>query len=442
MNSSRRGLLIAGSTAFSAGALGRRASAERSPQLNRTLPRDADPATLAPGQPGVDYHPVVTPNGAALAFRVVDNVKVFHLVAEEVDHEFARGLRAHCYGFNGRVHGPTIEALEGDRVRIYVTNRLKVPTSIHWHGVLLPNGMDGVGGLTQRPIEPDETFRYEFPLLQHGTYMYHSHHDEMTQMAMGLMGLFVIHPRYPQAPRPDREYAYLLSEWRIAVGSRRPDPNEMADFNVLTLNARTAPGTAPIVARIGDRVRLRIGNLSGMSHHPIHLHGHTFEIAATDGGAVPPAARWPEVTALVPTGSTRDFEFVADNPGDWPLHCHMTHHVMTQMGHGLPILDGVDPTLFDAALERAVPDYASMGAGMGGHGQESEDAPAMTPPNSLAMVGMRGPFGFVTMGGMFTVLKVRASLPEGRDVGWYEHPDGTVSMRADPKDLARDGIDL
>jgi FtsP/CotA-like multicopper oxidase with cupredoxin domain len=442
MNSSRRELLKVGSAAFGAGALGRRASAGWPPQLNRTLPRDADPATLAPGQPGVDYHPVVTPNGVALPFRVVDNVKVFHLIAQDVDHEFARGLRANCYGFNGRVHGPTIEALEGDRVRIYVTNRLRVPTSIHWHGVLLPNGMDGVGGLTQRPIEPDETFRYEFPLLQHGTYMYHSHHDEMTQMAMGLMGLFVIHPRYPQAPRPDREYAYLLSEWRIAVGSRRPDPNEMADFNVLTLNARTAPGTDPIVARVGDRVRLRIGNLSGMSHHPIHLHGHTFEVVGTDGGAVPPAARWPEVTALVPTGSTRDFEFVADNPGDWALHCHMTHHVMTQMGHGLPILEGVDPTLFDAALERAVPEYASMGADMGGHGQGSENAPSMTPPNSLAMVGMRGPFGFVTMGGMFTVLKVRGSLPEGRDVGWYEHPEGTVSMRADPKDLARDGIEL
>lgn len=446
MNSSRRELLMAGSAALGAGALARQSSTSATPAHNRTLPRDADLAGLAPGQPGVDYRPVVTPNGAALPFKVIGGVKVFHLIAEEVDHEFARGLRAYCFGFNGRVHGPTIEALEGDRVRIYVTNRLKVPTSVHWHGLLLPNGMDGVGGLTQRPIEPGETFRYEFPLLQHGTHMYHSHHDEMAQMAMGLMGLFVIHPRYPQAPRPDREYAFLLSEWRIAVGARRPDPNEMADFNVLTLNARTAPGTEPIVARLGERVRLRIGNLSGMSHHPIHLHGHTFEIVATDGGAVPPAARWSEVTALVPTGSTRDFEFVADNPGDWPLHCHMTHHVMTQMGHGLPILEGVDPTLFDAALERAVPDYAAMGDAMGGaagsHGGASEAAPSMAPPNSLAMVGMRGPFGFVTMGGMFTVLKVRAALAEGRDAGWYEHPKGSVSTRAAPEDLARDGIEL
>ena len=102
--------------------------------------------------PGTDYRPVVTPNGATLPFRIVDGVKVFHLVAEAVEHEFAPGLVAHCWGYNGRVHGPTIEAVEGDRVRIYVTNRLPAPTTVHWHGVLLPNGMDGVGGLTQRAI--------------------------------------------------------------------------------------------------------------------------------------------------------------------------------------------------------------------------------------------------------------------------------------------------
>ena len=129
-------------------------------------------------------------------------MKVFHLVAEEVEHEFAPGLKAHCWGYNGHVHGPTIEAVEGDRVRIYVTNHLPAPTSVHWHGLLLPNGMDGVAGLTQRAIKPGETFKYEFTLRQHGTHMYHSHHDEMTQMALGTVGLFVIHPRKPERPAP------------------------------------------------------------------------------------------------------------------------------------------------------------------------------------------------------------------------------------------------
>jgi FtsP/CotA-like multicopper oxidase with cupredoxin domain len=198
-----------------------------------------------PGEPGKDYSPVITPNGSTLPFKIVDGVKVFHFIPEPVDHEFAPGLRAHCWGFNGQVHGPTIEAVEGDRLRIYVTNRRPEPTTIHWHGILLPSGMDGVAGLSQKNIEPGETYKYEFQLRQHGTYMYHSHSDDMTQEGLGLMGMFIIHPRDPAGSRPDRDFAFMLSEWRIDVGTMRPDPMEMTDFNVLTLNARVFPGTAP-----------------------------------------------------------------------------------------------------------------------------------------------------------------------------------------------------
>ena len=147
-----------------------------------------------PGEPGKDYTPVITPNNVSLPWKVVDGVKVYHLIAEPVRHEIAPGLVIEAWGYNGRVHGPTIEAVEGDRVRIYVTNRLPAPTSVHWHGILLPNGMDGVSGLTQKAIQPGETFKYEFTLRQHGTQMYHPHFDEMTQIAMGMMGLFIIHP--------------------------------------------------------------------------------------------------------------------------------------------------------------------------------------------------------------------------------------------------------
>jgi FtsP/CotA-like multicopper oxidase with cupredoxin domain len=231
-----------------------------------------------------------------------------------VTHEFAPGLEAECWGYNGRVHGPTIEVVEGDRVRFYVTNKLGEPTTVHWHGVFLPNGMDGVGGLTQKVIRPGETFMYEFTFRQHGTFMYHSHHDEMTQMALGMMGMIVVHPRTPTRPLPDRDYAFMLSEWKIVPGTRRPDPNEMTDFNVLTLNARVFPGTAPIVAKVGERVRLRFGNLGAMDHHPIHLHGYRFILVETDGGEIPEAGRWPETTVLVNVGSTRTVEFVADAP--------------------------------------------------------------------------------------------------------------------------------
>jgi hypothetical protein len=410
------------------------------------------------------FRPVVTPDGATLPSRLVDGVRVFHLVAEPVVHEFAPGLEGECWGYNGRVHGPTIEAVQGEPLRIYVTNRLPVSTTVHWHGQRVPSGMDGVGGLSQRPIEPGETFRYEFTPPDAGSFMYHSHHDEMTQMAMGLMGMFVVHPREPEAAPPDRDWVFLLSEWKIEPGTRRPDPNEMVDFNVLTLNARIFPGTTPLLARRGERVRIRIGNLSAMDHHPIHLHGHSFAVTATDGGPVPPSARFPETSVLVPVGAVRVFEFVADNPGDWALHCHMTHHVMTQMGHGLPNLIGSDPGRFDEALSRHVPEFDRLGAepmedgassgaappalpgghgGAAGGGANADDADDPTiPRNSLPMMGGPGPHGIITMGGMFTILKVRDELPaEGADPGWYAPPDGTQAAPATDPELARDGID-
>jgi len=116
---------------------------------NKPLIERVDPKpTLPPGEAGKDYTPVITPNNISLPWKVVDGVKVYHLVAEEVDHEFAPGMKVKLWGFNGHAHGPTIEAVEGDRVRIYVTNNLPEATSVHWHGILLPNGMDGVAGLT------------------------------------------------------------------------------------------------------------------------------------------------------------------------------------------------------------------------------------------------------------------------------------------------------
>jgi manganese oxidase len=394
---------------------------------------------LPPGQPFIDYVPVETPNGATLPWKLVGGVKVFHLIPQPVRHEFAPGLQGNCWGYNGRVHGPTIEAVEGDRVRIYVTNKLDAPTTVHWHGILLPNGMDGVGGLTQRAIEPGETFRYEFTLRQHGTFMYHSHHDEMVQMAMGMMGMIVVHPRAPAEPPPDRDFVLMLSEWALKVGTERPDPNEMKDFNVLTFNGKVFPATAPLVVRTGQRVRIRLGNLSAMDHHPIHLHGHAFQVVATDGGVVPASARSPETTVVVATGQTRTVEFVADAPGDWAMHCHMTHHVMTQMGHDLPNLVGVDPSLFDEKLAEVLPSFLAMGKGDAARAPEAIDD--TLPKNSQPMAGGQAGFGYVTMGGMVTVLKVRDGITDYADPGHYSHPPGTVAELASPADLARDGIE-
>ncbi len=444
---SRRRLISSGLAGAAVSALSASARAADTPGASR--PREGSAAATgsnqpardwsAPGQPGRDYRPVIVPNGAKLPWKVVDGVKVFHLVAEEVEHEFAPGIRASCWGYNGFVHGPAIEVVERDRVRVYVTNRLPAATTVHWHGILLPNGMDGVGGLNQKAIQPGETFKYEFTVRQSGMGMYHSHHDEMTQMGLGLTGLFVIHPRRPRA-RVDRDFVLMLHEWRINPGTRRPDPNEMTDFNLLTINGKAFPGTDPLVVRKGQRVRIRIGNLSAMDHHPIHLHGYQFRITETDGGQIPESAQLPETTVLVPVGSTRTVEFVADEPGDWALHCHMTHHVMNQMGHGFPNMIGVEPGKLDSKVRRLLPGYMTMGqTGMG----DMADMKMAVPKNSIPMLGARGKHDIITMGGMFTILKVREQLDDGYgDPGAYEAPPGTLASIASAADLQRDGVDV
>ena len=381
---------------------------------------------------------VVTPNGSTLPLRAQDGVKIGHLVAMPVKHSFAPGLDCEAWGYNGSTPGPTIECMEGDRLRIYVTNRLPEPTSVHWHGLIIPNGMDGVAGLTQKPIGVGETFMYEFAPDRPGTFMYHPHYDEMTQMALGMMGMIVVHPKNPRGPRVDRDFVLMSHEWMLRPGAKRPDPAAMADFNILTFNSKVFPATDPLVIGKGERVRIRFGNLSAMDHHPIHFHGVTIEMTGTDGGEVPLSARHPETTILVPVGTTRTVELVANEPGDWAMHCHMTHHVMTQMGHGMGVMVGADAKKIDEKVQKLVPDYMTMGhTGMG----EMAEMGMPNPKNSTPMAGGPGPFGYIDMGGMFTVLKVRDDASKEDGKGWYSHPKGTVATVADAERMKRDGID-
>ena len=416
------------------------ASGYSTPRGNAWYARTVDPdGEYEPGMPGRDYTPVHKPNGTTVPFKIVDGVKVFHLTTSEFLHEFAPGFKALVWGYNKEMSGPLIEAVEGDRIRIYVTNKLNVGTSVHWHGLILPCNMDGVNGLTQRAIKPGETFKYEFPCIQHGTFMYHSHKDTMTQEGMGLFGMLVIHPRKPKHPRPDRDFSLMLHEMDIKPGAYRPDTSVASGFNTLTLNGRVFPGTAPVVCQTNDRVRIRIGNLSAMDHHPFHVHGHSFQITETDGGVVPEAALWPETSVLVAVGQTRNIEFVADNPGDWAMHCHMTHHTMNQMGHGLANMVGVKPTAVDNAVQTLVPSYMTMGHdGMGEMGKHAKYMDI--PENSIPMVGAKGPHDYISMGGMFTILKVRNRIKGFADPGWYDPPEGTMVRAATLDELRRDGI--
>jgi len=374
--------------------------------------------------------PVRTLNGWTLPYTLKQGVKEFHLVAEEIEHEFAPGMTAKCWGYNGSTPGPTLEAVEGDRVRILVTNNLKEHTTIHWHGILLPSGMDGVGGLSQPHIKPGETFAYEFTLKQHGTHMYHPHADEMTQMAVGLMGMFVIHPREPEAKHVDRDYALMLHNWAIHPGTYRPDPAVMVEFDLWTFNSKVFPAIDPLVARTGERVRVRVGNLS-MWNHPIHMHGVQFEVTGSDGGRWPDRLWRPETTEIVGVGQTRDLEFTAV-PGDWAFHCHMAHHTMNAMGHDVPNVLGVDQSGIDREIRKILPGYMAMGEhGMAEHQMHVDMGHHSGPPNTLAMMAGKGPYGNLEMGGMFTVIKVRDDLASGdySDPGWYRSPEGTVARR-------------
>ena len=411
----------AGAVALGATAVSRVGAASLPEAVVQTSAATQPPPTPPTGRP---FNPVVTLNGWSLPWRMNQGVKEFHLVCEPVVREFAPGMTVNMWGFNGSSPGPTIEAVEGDRIRIFVTNKLPEPTAIHWHGILLPSGMDGVSGLTQPPIPVGKTFVYEFTLLRSGSHFYHTHLDEQLQLALGMYGCLVVHPKDPKFMRVDRDFMFMLAAYDVEPGTMTPKVSTMTEFNMWTWNNRVFPGIDPLVARSGERVRIRVGNLT-MTNHPIHMHGPHFEVTGTDGGWIPKSARWPEVTTDGAVGQLRAFEFDAI-AGDWAIHCHKSHHTMNAMGHNIPTMVGVDHRGLAERIAKLVPDYMVMGD-KGMHDMAEMEMPL--PDNTLPMMTGQGPFGPVGMGGMFSVVKVRDDVRPGdyKDPGPYKHPQGTVA---------------
>lgn len=428
MNSRRNFLRGAGTTvtaAVAAATVSKVAMAALPEPISQASSNTMPPLVPNTGRP---YNPVVTLNGWTLPWRMNNGIKEFHLVAEPVIREMAQDFKAHLWGYNGQSPGPTIEVVEGDRVRVFVTNRLPEHTSVHWHGQRLPNGMDGVSGLTQKSIQPGKTYVYEFVARRPGTFMYHPHADEMTQMAMGMMGFWVTHPKgkHPLIDDVNRDFCFLLNAYDIDPGSYTPKIMTMLDFNLWSWNSRIFPGIDTLNVRQHDKVRIRIGNLT-MTNHPIHLHGHEFTITGTDGGPTHKGSRWPEVTTDVAVGQMRQIEFVADEEGDWAIHCHKSHHTMNAMGHEVPTMIGVDHQGIAEQITNLIPDYMVMGErGMADMGEMEMPI----PDNTVPMMTGQGPFGGVEMGGMFSILKVRKNQKSGdyKDPGWFKHPAGTVAF--------------
>jgi manganese oxidase len=396
MNKTRRNFLQSAAL-LGAGALTKASPAQAAQALiNKSQPRHAT---------NQKYPPVQTPDVPNLPFELDNGVKVFHLTAEPVKQEIFPGKILNLWGYNGSAPGPTIQVTQGDRIRIIVDNHLPEPTSMHWHGFDIPFSMDGGPGLSQDAILPGGRFVYEFTIQQEGTYFYHSH--MAMQEMMGMIGAFIMHPQQPYDPPAEQDFAIILQEY--AVLPNNPTPNSMnMEFNWLTMNGKSGPATTPLIVRLGDRVRLRLINL-GMDHHPIHMHGHQFVITGTEGGRQPQSTWGPNNTVLVGVAQARAVEFLATNPGDWMIHCHMPHHMMNQMSSmagpltrraGMPAGAGMEegmgmPRGGNATSEEYGP---SLGRGMGASSnlaqpttngpltpnqqRTDQNAPAMQMPNT------------------------------------------------------------
>jgi manganese oxidase len=328
--------------------------------------------------------PVTTPDVADLPFTMDNGIKVFHLVAEPVKRAILPNKTLDLWGFNGSAPGPTIQVNQGDHVRVIFDNHLPEPSSIHWHGFEDQVRYDGQPGISQQPVRAGGRFIYEFNIHQSGTFFYHSH-MAMQQM-IGMLGGFIMHPAQPYQPAVDHDFLIHLQEYAVLPSSTIPNSMSM-EYNWLVLNGKAGPAITPMIVPLGGRVRIRLVNL-GMDHHPMHLHGHTFYVTGTEGGRIPETAWWPGNTVLVGVAQARDIEFVANNPGDWMLHCHLPHHNMNQMASTVGRMtrnkgmhSGTDMKTSMGMLQGTPPvpmgeDYgASLGRGMG-VGAESDVASA------------------------------------------------------------------
>ncbi|TIQ47360.1 DUF4396 domain-containing protein [Mesorhizobium sp.] len=263
-----------------------------------------------------------------LPFRMENGVKVFELRSSVVRWHILPDVTVDAYAYNGQIPGPRIHIRQGDRVRIDVTNGLPEETTVHWHGLILPNQMDGPAEITQAPIEPGQTYSYEFSATQHGTYFYHPHAKPDRTQALGLYGALIIDPANPaDEVAADHDYVIELQEWLVREGLTYPSmPMDGGMPNFFTVNGKAYPSTDTIRMKAGETLKVRfIGTNNGFIH-PMHIHGGPFEVVARDGETVSPSARFLADTLNVGPGQRYDVVWKAQRPGKWLIHCHIPHH--------------------------------------------------------------------------------------------------------------------
>jgi FtsP/CotA-like multicopper oxidase with cupredoxin domain len=246
--------------------------------------------------------------------KLVNGVKVYELTATEMQWETAPGQTVKAMAYNGQVPGPQIRVREGDKVRVVLKNQLTQSTAIHFHGLELPVAMDGVPFITQPPVKPGESFTYEFTVPNAGSHMYHSHHNAAVQVGLGLLGAFIVEPKdKAKEPKVDHDVVFILNDGAHGY----------------TFNGKSFPATQPIVAKLGQKVRIRYMN-EGMMIHPMHLHGMHQTVIAKDGWAVP--APWKCDTLNIAPGERWDVIVNCNNPGTWAFHCHILPHAESDHG--------------------------------------------------------------------------------------------------------------
>lgn len=282
----------------------------------RTNASDADEMDRL-HEAGVAAFPAATEGlgGQPLEYELDGDVKVFNLTCSVIQWEVEPGKLVDAWTFNNVVPGPEIRVTEGDAVRVNVTNNLNESTGIHWHGLMVPNSMDGVPFLTQPPIKPGDTFTYEFIAKPTGTHMYHSHHNAANQVSLGMLGAFIVEPPDPTTrPAFDREFTIVLND----------GPHGF------TINGKSFPATQPLVCKQGEKVLIRYMN-EGMMIHPMHLHGMPQLVVAKDGYLQPQP--WMCDTLNVAPGERWDVIVDATELGAWAFHCHILTHA--ESAHGM-----------------------------------------------------------------------------------------------------------
>lgn len=276
----------------------------------------------------VAVEPQTAQGDQILVPRIENGVKVFDLVVSVIRWNILPDVQVEAYAFNGQVPGPRLQVTEGDRVRINVTNHLPESTTVHWHGLILPNEMDGPAKITQAPIAPGGSYTYEFTTEQAGTFFYHSHDHSDRQQALGMYGALIIQPKdSAAAPTADHEYVIQLQEWLKREGNTYPAMlMEGAMPNYFTINGKAYPSTDTVKMKVGETIKLRFIGTNNNFVHPMHVHGGPFTVVARDGYVLPESARFLADTVNVGPGQRYDVIWTARRPGKWLVHCHIPHH--------------------------------------------------------------------------------------------------------------------